>query len=167
MVMLRLRSRVTSNDRFWIGAQLLLFGWSIAAGIRELRRRRWRPGRNSAAFAAPLALAAVAVAELARRALGRNLSMAPTPVRGGHLVDSGIYGVVRHPMYLSALLGMLAWAIGTGARAAALAVPVSIAFFSAKARHEESLLEHRYEDYDAYRRKVAGRLLPRVPRNTS
>ncbi len=156
---------LAASDRFWIGAQLLLFACSGVAGIRQLRQRRPHHLGSRIALATIPAATAVVVAEKARRELGRNITIAPTPVRDGHLVDSGIYGVVRHPMYLSAILGLLAWTIATGPRVSALAVPFAVAFFSAKARHEESLLRQRYEDYDAYSRRVTGRLLPRPRRS--
>ena len=154
-------SQITASDRFWIGAQLLLFGASASAGIRTLRRVGF-PNRNRLAIAVVPFAGAIGIAELARRTLGRNLTMAPTPVREGQLVDTGVYGVVRHPMYLSATLGLLAWAIGTGSSFAAYATPVAAVFFGAKARHEEALLESRYSDYAAYRQRVPGRLLPRT-----
>lgn len=158
--MLGLVRRAASNDQFWIGSQLLLFGYSAVTGIRALRR-----GASDRRATRMLGLipvgTAVAVAELARRELGKNITIAPTPVRGGHLVDTGIYGVVRHPMYLAATLALLGWAILSGARAALPAVPAALAFFNAKARHEESLLARQYDGYDAYRRRVPGRLLPR------
>lgn len=159
-------SKISSNDRFWIGAQMLLFTASATAGLRQLRRGPRRQRQGALALGLPPIATAISIAEIARRDLGKNLTMAPTPTSDGHLVDAGIYGIVRHPMYLSATLGMLGWAAITRASAAIVAVPVAFAFFSAKASHEERLLSQRYAGYSDYRRRVPGRLVPRT-RNSS
>lgn len=164
-MVLRRRSKIITSDCFWITAQLALFGCSAAAGIRQLRRQGHAPDRGTLALAALPFAAALGIAEQARRRLGDNLKMAPTPVPDGHLVTSGVYGVVRHPMYLSVILGMLAWAMAVNARASWLAVPTATIFFNAKARHEERLLVNRYPAYDAYRQAVRGRILPRCRRD--
>lgn len=152
--------RLARNDAFWIGSQLLIFGSSAAAGIRNLRTSEDVPFRSARSVGLLPVAAALVVAERARRDLGKNITIAPTPVRDGRLVDSGVYGVVRHPMYLSATLAMLGWAIFSGARLALAAVPIGVAFFNAKARHEERLLAGKYADYDEYRRRVPARLFP-------
>lgn len=154
-----MRASVAERDQFWIGGQLVLFALSGIGGVRHMRHAG-RPGIGTSILAAAPAVAAIAIASNATREIGDNLTMAPTPVDDGHLVESGIYGVVRHPLYLSAFLGMIGWALWSRAPGAFAALPMASIFFNAKARHEERLLRDRYPQYDAYAHKVPGRIIP-------
>ena len=79
---------------------------------------------------------------------------------GQKVVDTGMYGVVRHPMYavtiwlfLSMPLVLESWA----AFAVMLPYPVLIA---GRIRNEELVLEEGLEGYRAYKEKVKYRLIP-------
>lgn len=111
-----------------------------------------RPRALGAAFCAgalALFLAALAV-------IGRSFRIAPEPRPGAGLVTRGIYGRLRHPMYtavvmLAAGLFLTRPTAAVGALAAA-----TIAFFLAKARHEETLLTALYPEYAAYGERTWG-----------
>jgi len=82
-----------------------------------------------------------------------------------HVVRKGIFGLVRHPMYLSQILlypGLLLL-IRPSLPAAGIWV-LAICFFHVVARKEEQLLIDRFGDeYRAYKRDV-GMWLPRIRR---
>jgi protein-S-isoprenylcysteine O-methyltransferase Ste14 len=44
-------------------------------------------------------------------ALGRNLTPFPRPIPGGHLITRGIYGIVRHPLYMAGIFATLGWSL--------------------------------------------------------
>ena len=78
------------------------------------------------------------------------------------VIDTGLYGVVRHPMYAATLLLFLAMPLVLGsliALAVFLAYPVLIAV---RIRHEEELLQRELPGYCAYMKKVKYRLIPFV-----
>jgi protein-S-isoprenylcysteine O-methyltransferase Ste14 len=82
--------------------------------------------------------------------LGRNLTPVPRPRDDAALVESGIYSLVRHPIYG----GLIAVAFGWGLFVASpltlmLAVGLAL-FFDLKSRREESWLRDRYAGYEAY-----------------
>ena len=86
--------------------------------------------------------------------LGANLSPLPHPKDGAVLVEGGVYGVVRHPIYAGLILwsfgwGLLANSFLTLALAAALLVLLDF-----KARREEAALALRFPGYADYRRRV-------------
>jgi protein-S-isoprenylcysteine O-methyltransferase Ste14 len=87
-------------------------------------------------------------------ALGRNLTPFPKPIEGGTLVTSGVYGLVRHPIYTGLILGTLGWGIfRSNLLGAGLAV-VLFVFFDLKSRREERWLAEAYPGYGEYQKRV-------------
>lgn len=154
-----------SVDRNWISVQNVVFVASaIVPPLETLIAGRTLTLGHVAVNIAVGAAGVVAGLAIARRAttdLGENLRMAPTPREQGHLVDTGVYGVVRHPMYSAAVLLILGWAIVWGAISGFVLTLIALVFFSLKGRHEESLLGQHYSDYSAYKQRVRGRFIPR------
>ena len=76
------------------------------------------------------------------------------------VVDTGLYGIVRHPMYAATLLLFLSMPLILGSLyslAVFLAYPVIIAF---RIQKEEKLLEKELPGYAEYKTKVKYRLIP-------
>ena len=97
----------------------------------------------------------------ARIHLGRLWSDWVTKKAGHHVVDTGPYRLVRHPIYSGLILAALATAIEKGTSFAILgAATMTLAFYT-KARREERFLraELGAHAYDTYARKTA-MLLP-------
>lgn len=109
-----------------------------------------------------LAVVGMAVRFLGLRELGRQFSIYVTLQEDHKLVQSGIYGVIRHPLYLGATFAMAG--IGLVFRTW-LIIPVSVlilVFTLARIPKEEKLLaEHFKEEFDAYRRRT-WRLVPYI-----
>lgn len=78
------------------------------------------------------------------------------------LVSTGLYGVVRHPMYSGALLMMVATPLALDSLWGLLAVAASIPIMMARIADEEKLLVAELAGYEQYRREVRARLLPGV-----
>ena len=86
--------------------------------------------------------------------LRENLTAVPRPVEGGRLIDSGVYGLVRHPIYAAIVTAGLGWGLATASPAAILATAFLAAFFDLKSRREEAWLLAAYPGYAAYRVRV-------------
>ncbi len=79
------------------------------------------------------------------------------------LVTTGVYGVIRHPVYLSVVLFATGWAIGFRAAYALLFVPALAVSYVAIIFIEERGLRAVYGDaYREYMEKVPWRLIPGV-----
>ena len=87
-----------------------------------------------------------------RRALGKQFSAYVTLQEDHQLIQSGIYGVIRHPMYLGLLLFLPGFALVFRSW---LAVPVFVGiavFVAMRIRQEEALLLHHFGgEFEAYR----------------
>jgi len=80
--------------------------------------------------------------------------------QGQKLIDSGLYGIVRHPMYTSTILLFLAMPLVLGSWAAfflMLLYPIVIVF---RIANEEKMLTEGLEGYAQYKQRVKYRLLP-------
>jgi protein-S-isoprenylcysteine O-methyltransferase Ste14 len=78
------------------------------------------------------------------------------------VVDSGVYGVVRHPLYAGTLPLMVGMPLWLESYAAALLAVVPIGTLVVRILIEERFLRRELKGYDAYMKKVRYRLIPYV-----
>lgn len=78
------------------------------------------------------------------------------------VIDTGVYGVVRHPMYAGAVLLFVGMPLWLESYAAALVASVPIAVLVVRIPIEEHLLRRELTGYDAYMRRIRHRLIPFV-----
>lgn len=81
---------------------------------------------------------------------------------GQTVVDTGLYGIVRHPMYSVTLLLFLSMPLVLGSL---IALPVFLcypAIIARRIRDEEVFLEAELKGYTEYKKKVKYRLIPLV-----
>lgn len=82
--------------------------------------------------------------------------------RDHHLVSTGVYGLVRHPMYLGAILMFMGGPLVTGAQSALVVGAALSLLLAVRIVGEEALLVRELTGYDAYRQRVRYRLIPYV-----
>jgi len=76
------------------------------------------------------------------------------------VIDSGVYGVVRHPMYAGAVPLLVGLSLWLESYAAALLASVPIGTLAVRILVEEQFLRRELKGYDAYTEKVRYRLIP-------
>lgn len=91
--------------------------------------------------------------------LGSNLTALPRPVETGRLVQSGMYAIVRHPIYAGIIIGMLGVALFFSNWIGILCALALLLFFDRKSRREEIWLTEKYAEYSSYQLKVR-KLIP-------
>ncbi len=79
---------------------------------------------------------------------------------GQKVVDTGLYGIVRHPMYSATLLLFLAIPLILGSLYSFLIFLCYPLIIAKRIRNEEELLEKELEGYSEYKSKVKYRLIP-------
>jgi protein-S-isoprenylcysteine O-methyltransferase Ste14 len=137
----------------WVVGQVVLLLLAIVAPRWE-RRRPPIVQRMGKLMGVPAVLIGIVLIVPGLLQLGRNLTPLPKPKEHAVLVQHGVYGVVRHPLYSGLLFSLLGGALVTQ-RLSRLAVALAaFAFFDAKARREELWLIEKFPEYAAYRRKV-------------
>jgi protein-S-isoprenylcysteine O-methyltransferase Ste14 len=91
--------------------------------------------------------------------LGQNLTPLPHPRDEGQLVTTGVYGLVRHPMYSGVIYLALAYASWQMSWVHLVGSIVLFVFFDAKSRKEEVWLTDKFSDYFNYSNSVK-KLIP-------
>ena len=76
------------------------------------------------------------------------------------VIDTGLYGIVRHPMYSSTLLLFLAMPLVLGSVYSFLIFLVYPFLIARRIRGEEELLERELVGYTAYKQRVRWRMIP-------
>ena len=81
-------------------------------------------------------------------------------VEGQKVVSSGLYGIVRHPMYFATILLFMAMPLVLGS---AISFVIFIAYpfiIAARIKNEEEVLSRELEGYEDYKKKVKYRMIP-------
>lgn len=89
------------------------------------------------------------------------VNVSPEPNANNHLVETGLYARIRHPIYTGVMLSALGAAVAHGHVVGVIIAVVLCAFFAYKSTFEERWLMQVYPDYAAYRTR-AGRFWPKL-----
>jgi protein-S-isoprenylcysteine O-methyltransferase Ste14 len=135
----------------WVLGQAVLLGAVIVGGI--LCRNQWQ-SLAVTICGAFLLLVSAGIGLAGTISLGRNLTPFPKPSADTTLVQEGIYGLIRHPLYTAVFCGSVGWALVWRSWPALLAALALSPLFDAKARVEERWLRQQFPEYAGYERRV-------------
>ena len=76
------------------------------------------------------------------------------------VIDTGLYGVVRHPMYMSTLILFLALPLVLGSVLSMCIMLFYIPIIIMRIKNEEQVLREGLEGYADYMKKVKYRIIP-------
>jgi len=159
-----LRSRLDAREKraeqdklVKLSGLMFLVGF-VVAGIDF--RFRWLPLPTwvNWAAAALFLLAYILYAEVLRE--NAYLSRTIEVQEGQKVVDTGLYGIVRHPMYSATLLLFLSMPLVLGSILSFLCFLYYPALIIKRLKDEEVFLEQELPGYADYKKKVKYRLIP-------
>ncbi|MBO5246397.1 MAG: isoprenylcysteine carboxylmethyltransferase family protein [Eubacterium sp.] len=78
------------------------------------------------------------------------------------VVDTGLYGVIRHPMYTATILLFFSMALVLGSWISFVIMMIYPLILLFRIGNEEKVLEQGLEGYTAYKKKVKYRLIPYI-----
>lgn len=81
---------------------------------------------------------------------------------GQHVVDTGLYGIVRHPMYSATLLLFLSMPVILGSPLSCVIMLAYLPIIAKRIHNEEKVLVEGLEGYAEYLSRVQWRLIPHV-----
>ena len=131
---------------FIIAGMNFRFGWLILPD--------WIPYAAAAVFLIAYALYAEVLRENVY--LSRTIEVQENQ----KVIDTGLYGVVRHPMYMSTLILFLAMPLVLGSLFSFLIMLLYFPIIAKRIRNEEKVLEAGLDGYREYKDKVKYRVIP-------
>lgn len=136
---------------------MFLFGF-IAAGLNF--RYSWIVLPNSVSWAGAIIflLAYALYAEVLRE--NTYLSRTVEVQAGQKVIDTGLYGIVRHPMYCVTLILFLSMPFVLGSVFSAVIFLVYPVLMAKRIRNEEEVLETELHGYAEYKKKVKYKVIP-------
>jgi protein-S-isoprenylcysteine O-methyltransferase Ste14 len=78
------------------------------------------------------------------------------------VIDTGLYGIVRHPMYMSTFLLFFSMPLILGSVISFVIMLVYIPIIAKRIRNEEQVLEEGLAGYSDYKKKVKYKVIPYV-----
>lgn len=93
--------------------------------------------------------------------LGSGLTPTPVPAERGQLTETGLYGMVRHPIYTGVLTIVAGIVLRSGSIVHAVLGVATVFFFIAKSSWEEAQLREAYPGYSDYAARTP-RFLPKI-----
>ncbi len=140
----------------WVVGQVVLLGIVVLAGSRKLAE---------SGSASPWGLAVSFIGLIAIglggffafrgvRDLRTSLSPFPRPIAGAPLIQSGVYGFIRHPIYSGMMFASVGWSLVTGSIVGLAATGLLVLLLVGKAQREEAWLVAAHPDYRAYRERT-------------
>lgn len=143
----------------WVALQFALLALILAAGLAG--RAAWDGPLAGVTLLLGLALVLAGGLLIGRGFLdlGRNLTPMPRPRDDAQLVETGVYALVRHPLYGGLATAALGWSLLMASPPALLLTGALAIFFDLKARREEAWLRERFPRYASYMER-SRRLMP-------
>lgn len=139
---------------------LMFLAAFILAGLN--RRFRWISLPDAVSWAAAILflIGYALYAEVLRE--NAWLSRTVEVQENQNVVDTGLYGVVRHPMYMSTLLLFLAMPLILGSVLSFVVMLAYIPILRRRIENEEAVLEQGLKGYFEYKQKVRYKVIPRI-----
>ena len=141
-----LLSGLTFLAAFILAGLNFRFGWIVL------------PGWVSIAAAVIFLLAYALYAEVLRE--NAYLSRTIEVQENQKVIDTGLYGVVRHPMYMTTLLLFLSMPLVLGSPLSFAVMLAYVPIIAGRIRNEEQVLEAGLEGYAEYKQRVKYKVIP-------
>ena len=156
----RLSAKEEQNEQKWVVALsgLLFIAMFVVAGLNF--RFGWflMPNWTTNVAAGVFMLGYVLYAEVMRENVW--LSRTVEVQQDQKVIDSGLYGVVRHPMYSATLLIFLSMPLVLNSMWSFMLMLLYIPIIVKRIRNEETVLEKDLAGYTEYKQRVRYKLIP-------
>ncbi len=145
----------------WVLIQIVLLWLVVATGVGFAGAWSREARSVTTVVGVLLGVAGLALALKGLVDLRGALTPLPRPRAGAELVETGVYGLVRHPVYGGLVVAAVGWGLFTASLVTLATAGVLLVFFRLKSGREEVWLRERYPAYEAYTHRTR-RMLPGI-----
>ena len=146
------QKRVVAASGLMFAAVFIIAGLNFR--FRWLTLPRWAVWTAAAVFL----LAYLMYAEVLRE--NTYLSRTVEVQEGQKVIDTGLYGVVRHPMYSATIFLFLSMPLILGSPVSFFIMLAYLPLIGRRMKNEEKVLENGLEGYSDYKKRVRYRVIP-------
>jgi protein-S-isoprenylcysteine O-methyltransferase Ste14 len=157
---LNVREEETEQRRVILLSGIMFLAAFISAGLSYRYKFLMLPAPASAAAAVVFLAAYALYAEVLRE--NAFLSRTVEVQKEQRVIDTGLYGIVRHPMYMATVLLFLSMPLVLGSVLSFVIMLAYIPIIMKRIRNEEKVLSEGLKGYAEYKIKVKYRLIPFV-----
>ena len=158
----RLNAKEEQKEQKWVVvlSMLMFIAAFVVAGLNW--RFQWLVLPNWAVWlaAALFLFAYILYAEVLRE--NTYLSRTVEVQEDQKVIDKGLYGVVRHPMYMATLILFLAMPLVLASPISFLIMLLYIPLIAKRIRNEETVLEQGLKGYSEYKQRVKYKVIPYI-----
>lgn len=147
----------TQSKVIKLSGLMFLVGF-ILAGLDFRYKWTYLPLPVSIIFAVVFTLAYILYGEVLRE--NTYLSRTIEVSENQKVIDTGLYGIVRHPMYSAAILLFLSMPLLLGSLISFIVFLIFPILMIVRIKNEEEVLSKELEGYEEYKKKVKYRLIP-------
>ena len=156
----RLNAKEKENEQKWVllFSGLMFIAGFIVAGFNY--RYKWIELPNVIVIISSVvfAISYILYAEVLRE--NTYLSRTVEVQKDQKVIDTGLYGIVRHPMYAVTILLFLSMPLILGSIYSFIIFLIYPIIISQRIRNEEKVLEKDLKGYSEYKKKIKYRILP-------
>ena len=158
----RLNAKEKENEQKWVVALsglMFIIGF-LVAGFNYKYKWVELPDIVVIVFSVVFILAYIMYAEVLRE--NTYLSRTIEVQKDQKVIDTGLYGIVRHPMYAATILLFLAMPLVLGSLYSFVIFLVYPIIIAKRIRNEEEVLEKELKGYKEYKQKVKYKMIPLI-----
>ena len=158
----RLNSKEQENEQKWVllFSGLMFIAGFIVAGLNY--RYKWIEMPNAVTIISSIlfTIAYILYAEVLRE--NTYLSRTIEVQENQKVIDTGLYGIVRHPMYAATILLFLTIPLVLGSFSSFIIFLIYPFIIGKRIKNEEKILEKNLKGYTEYKKKVKYKVIPFV-----
>jgi protein-S-isoprenylcysteine O-methyltransferase Ste14 len=138
---------ISKKDIFFVGNQLVLFLIYLISTPAYPLKYDSKIAENIFFI---ITLVGILLIGISLLLLNKNLTPFPTPKQDSELIKTGVYKIIRHPIYTGLILTTFFYALYSHSLVKIVIAIILFILFYFKSKYEESLLCIKFPDYYNY-----------------